>query len=373
MPEKPYRVVVWGPGGLGKVCIREIAERPEFELVGVLAYSEDKIGVDAGELAGIGPLGVTTTGDPAEILALETDCVLHLARDYAFYGSTDDITALLGAGHNVITVHPYQHLEFMEHTTAPDGIADRIREACEAGGSTFHASGSHPEWTCSRLTPTIAGLCHDITTVKVEENWDVSFVGGEYLQLLGFGQTTDFAKAVSPVGALLTNYCQQNLHGTAKGLGVTLERYEVEEEVIPAEVDIDLPNIFIAAGTVGRMTHRYKGYVSGREKPFVVIENNWMMGRNEMLPDGVTAEDYYVVAIEGTPSIRVSLDIKPSLESDIRLMDAEDPTSEPGYYGILALLLQAVPSVHAAKAGVLEIHTPPLHWAPDYRDLTPIT
>ena len=37
---KPYRLLVWGPGGLGRVAIKEIALKPEFELVGVLAFAE---------------------------------------------------------------------------------------------------------------------------------------------------------------------------------------------------------------------------------------------------------------------------------------------------------------------------------------------
>jgi hypothetical protein len=44
----PYKVVVGGPGGLGRIIIREVAARPEFELVGGLAYSDPKNGVDLG-------------------------------------------------------------------------------------------------------------------------------------------------------------------------------------------------------------------------------------------------------------------------------------------------------------------------------------
>jgi hypothetical protein len=44
----PIRVLVWGPGGLGNFAIREVMRLPEFELVGVLAYADDKHGVDAG-------------------------------------------------------------------------------------------------------------------------------------------------------------------------------------------------------------------------------------------------------------------------------------------------------------------------------------
>ena len=43
----PFRVIVWGPGRLGAICIREITLNPALELVGVRAYSEAKNCIDA--------------------------------------------------------------------------------------------------------------------------------------------------------------------------------------------------------------------------------------------------------------------------------------------------------------------------------------
>ncbi len=45
-------MVVWGPGVLGTLLLREIGKLPELELVGVLAYSEAKDGVDVGTYLG---------------------------------------------------------------------------------------------------------------------------------------------------------------------------------------------------------------------------------------------------------------------------------------------------------------------------------
>jgi hypothetical protein len=45
MTVRPLRVLVWGPGGLGRICIREMVGRAEFDLAGVLAYSPESDGV----------------------------------------------------------------------------------------------------------------------------------------------------------------------------------------------------------------------------------------------------------------------------------------------------------------------------------------
>src|ERR1700756_3995380 len=62
------KVAVWATGGVGKYAIRTITDRPNLELTGVWAHSDDKKGRDAGELAGIDPLGVYATRDEAAIL-----------------------------------------------------------------------------------------------------------------------------------------------------------------------------------------------------------------------------------------------------------------------------------------------------------------
>src|SRR4051812_39044663 len=49
-----YRVVQWATGLLGKESIKGILTHPELELVGCWVHSDDKVGVDVGEICGIG-------------------------------------------------------------------------------------------------------------------------------------------------------------------------------------------------------------------------------------------------------------------------------------------------------------------------------
>lgn len=78
-PPVPRRVVVWSTGGVGSNAIRAIAGRRDLELVGVWVHTPDKIGRDAGELAGIAPLGVAATGDLEHLVGLGPDCVVYAA------------------------------------------------------------------------------------------------------------------------------------------------------------------------------------------------------------------------------------------------------------------------------------------------------
>ncbi|HKT73067.1 MAG TPA: hypothetical protein VJQ47_09270, partial [Steroidobacteraceae bacterium] len=65
---KPYRVIVWGPGGLGSVAIWEILQSRSFELVAVRAYADSKNGQDVGDLLGMGPTGIKMSTDANALL-----------------------------------------------------------------------------------------------------------------------------------------------------------------------------------------------------------------------------------------------------------------------------------------------------------------
>ena len=71
-----YRIIQWMTGDVGQVGVRHFADSPMFDLVGVLVHSSDKVGKDAGEIAGIAPIGVTATDDVDAVIAMDADCVL---------------------------------------------------------------------------------------------------------------------------------------------------------------------------------------------------------------------------------------------------------------------------------------------------------
>lgn len=67
----PMRLVVAGAAGrMGRALIRAIAETDGTELSGAFEREgSDAIGKDAGELAGVGPLGVAISDDPLPLIA----------------------------------------------------------------------------------------------------------------------------------------------------------------------------------------------------------------------------------------------------------------------------------------------------------------
>ena len=98
------RIVQWSTGYVGSLAVRAIAARPDLELVGVWVHNPEKVGRDAGELAGIAPVGVDATDDATTLLALGPDCVCYTASGESRPDeAVDDLCRILDAGINVVT------------------------------------------------------------------------------------------------------------------------------------------------------------------------------------------------------------------------------------------------------------------------------
>ena len=78
-PARPLRVFQVATGNVGSEMIKRIATHPDLELVGVHAYSADKVGKDTGEFAGAAPNGVVS-GNPG--------CILQLGKELKNQGQT---------------------------------------------------------------------------------------------------------------------------------------------------------------------------------------------------------------------------------------------------------------------------------------------
>ncbi|MCK5751369.1 MAG: dihydrodipicolinate reductase, partial [Mycobacterium sp.] len=93
------RVFQVATGNVGSEMIKRIATQPDLELVGVHCYSPDKVGRDAGELAGIAPNGVTATGTIDEIIAAKPDVLTF----HGVFPDEDLYVRILEAGIDIVT------------------------------------------------------------------------------------------------------------------------------------------------------------------------------------------------------------------------------------------------------------------------------
>ncbi|HEX3899137.1 MAG TPA: hypothetical protein VHW74_08180 [Mycobacteriales bacterium] len=354
----PYRVAVWGPGDVGAICIREAIRLPELEVVGALAYSEAKIGRDIGTIVGVEPIGVLATGNLEEFLALNCDVVLHTALDYPGAAVLDDYVSLLEAGKNVITSHPYTNLKARD----PE-FGARLTEAAERGGGTFYAGGANPDFAAHRLMMTLTAFSNDIKEIRIEEYFDcVQQANPGVLEVIGLGG--DPAQSMDENSAALwyqKQYWFQMIEHVADEMGVELSRIEATAHSVAAPHRLESPILTIEAGRTGNVSYESIGYVG--DKPFIRMKVGWYL-TEAMRPEHVTASTQWIISIEGRPSSQTVMSVEPTF-SNLDNMAGE--SGGPGYVGFAITLIQAIPSVVAAPAGIKPTDIPPVHWRKDLR------
>lgn len=356
----PFRVGVWGPGTMGQCAIREIPRLPETDLVGVLAYSPAKHGIDVGAMLGREPIGVQATTDVGEFLQTRPDVVLHTAQYRPDAPPDDDLEMLLGAGINVITALPYQY---------PDARAEassaRLIEAGRRGGATLYGTGINPGFVYERLAAVMTGLSNDIQSIRLDEFYNCQHMsdGAGILGIFGFGSTAEEI-AANPVAATISSdFLPMGMHYLADRLGVPIERMECTAHHGAVDRDIVLPGVITAkAGTVSTVSYRWTGYADDR--PMYVIQVHWYL-HESLRAATARGDDYWLLQIEGQPSTRLGLEIMGSVEKELPML-AGNPTSG-GYFATVITMVQAIATVVDAEPGWLVPDMPQVHWKPDMR------
>ena len=107
-----YKVVQWATGNVGVQSLRALLADPRFEVVGGYVYDPAKSGKDLGELAGVASLGVVATDSPADIRAVDADCVVYNALGDSGDAAQclEDICGFLASGKNVVSTAISTHI-----------------------------------------------------------------------------------------------------------------------------------------------------------------------------------------------------------------------------------------------------------------------
>jgi len=331
-----YKVIQWATGSIGQISIRHFVENPIYELVGAYVTSEAKHGMDAGEVAGIGPIGVACSMDKDEILALDADAV-----NYApLYIDVDDICAILRSGKNIVTPVGFAYPKARD----PEQTA-RIEAACQEGGTSLHGSGIHPGYIGDVFALTGARLMSHIDKLVVTEiyllakhpSYEMNFPG------LGFGRDpVECVEDPSPIIKNMEEIFRESIVLLADGLGLAPERYDYRLEVAVANKDLTVKSGFIPKGTVAGMKHVWSAIVDGEEK---LVFQSYARMDDDITPQFEhSGRNKYIVELIGDQSTRFTLE---PFDTDM--------SGDIGYTGRAWTALSAVnmiPQVVAAPPGI---------------------
>ena len=301
------RVVAWSTGTVGRHAIAGIDARPDLELVGLWVSNPDKVGHDAGRLAGLDrELGVLATDDREELFALEPDAIVHTAMtDDRIFDALEDLCAMVERGINVVSSGPV--LLTFPAGLGMDSYLDRIEKAGAETGASLHVNGIDPGWANDVLPLTLTSLSQRIDLVRVSEIADYStyFQPVVMRDIYGFGNPMDQVAMLWQPGILTTAWGPVVRH-IAAGLELELDP-ELEEyaERVPSEVDLSTASVDIAAGTMGAVRFGVIGKVDG--VPRVQLEHVTRTSVDQMpeWPQPPEGGGCYRVEVEGEPMMTV--------------------------------------------------------------------
>ncbi len=300
------RVVVWSTGGVGSAAIDGIRHRPDLELVGVWVHSPDKVGKDAGELAGGDPMGLAATNNADALIGLQPDCVVYAAsgpqRDA---GAVPDYLRFLAAGINVVSTSTTS-LIYPPSYFATEW-RDQLAAAAHAGGASFYASGIFPGFASDQLALLISTQSKKIRTLTVSEIAlnDHYPVADVMINGMGFARPLDFEPMLRTPGFIEIAW-KAPIHLIAAGLGVEVEEIRGTLDRALTDRDIEVAFGTIPAGTCGAVRTRAAGVIGGREA--IVVEHIIRMAR-DVAPQwpNSDADASYCVDIEGEPDIHCAM------------------------------------------------------------------
>ena len=345
------RVVVWSTGNVGRHAIAGVDARPDLELVGVWVSNPDKVGKDAGELAGLGrTLGVAATGDAAEIFALKPDCIVHTAMaDDRIFEALDDLASMLRAGINVVSSGPV-FLQFPDGVV-PSSMSEPVRTAAVDGGVSVWVNGVDPGFANDVLPLVLTGVSERIDEVRCMEILDYATYDNHKVmfEIMGFGGPLDEVPMLLQPG-VLTMAWGSVVRQIAAGLDVELDPDLTEHyERLPAPETFDIASGEIKAGTAAGLRFEVSGLVGGR--PVIVLEHVTRL-RGDIGPDWPQPA--------GAGCYRVKVSGEPNYTLDLELLGSDGDHNTAGLKATAMRLVNAIPAVVAAHPGLLSTLDLPL-------------
>ncbi|WP_431233604.1 NAD(P)H-dependent amine dehydrogenase family protein [Mycolicibacterium psychrotolerans] len=339
----PIRVAQVGTGNVGVHALKGLITNPEFELTGVWVSSDSKAGKDAAELAGLSDAtGVTATTDLDEILAAKPQCVVYNAlADNRLPEALEDYRRILAAGVNIVGSGPV----FLQWPweVIPAEMIKPLEDAAQQGDSSLFVNGIDPGFANDLLPLALAGTCQSIEQIRCMEIVDYATYNSAAVmfEVMGFGKPLDDIPMLLQPGVLSLAWGSV-IRQIAAGLGVELDGIEDMYVREPAPEDFDIASGHIAEGTAAALRFEVIGLVGGA--PAIVLEHVTRL-REDLCPD-------WPQPAQPGGNYRIEITGEPSYAVDVCLGSPNGDHNHAGLVATAMRLVNAIPAVVAAPAGI---------------------
>jgi hypothetical protein len=302
------RVVVWGSGSIGMPGLRGIIGHPEYELVGLHAWHAEKIGQDAGDIAGREKTGVIATDNSDSLLALKADCLVYQGN----YANREkeclaDVIPFLKAGTNCVTP---ALMDLIAPEFGRKQFVEPIATACEKGQASIFCGGTDPGYMSVGHLMSLLSGAGKIQCITFAEICDLGKYGGaDSMREYGFNEPLDFLPPMftDDVGS---GWHESTLWGIAEYLGVKLDDITATWETVGLDYDSLAAFGTIKAGMTAAIRWTITGMYKG--EPLIIYKKverldakagpDWEQPLNG-------SECGYQITVKGDPSFHTEMSL----------------------------------------------------------------
>jgi 2,4-diaminopentanoate dehydrogenase len=345
------RVAHIATGNVGRLALAGILTNPELELTGLYVSTPEKVGRDAGELAGLDiQTGIAATDDLDAALSGGPQCAVYCAMgDNRMGRAMKDLCSILSRGINVAGSSPVP-LQY-PWKVLPNKYIDPVATAAHDGNASVFITGVDPGFINDLIPLVFSGTCQQIEQVRCTEIADYATYDGATVlfDVMGFGAPAEVTPMQLQPGLLAASWgC--SIHQLAAGLGIHIDEITEHCEREFATGAFDIAAGHILKGGQAALRFEIHGMAAGR--PAIVVEHVTRL-REDIRPDWPQPAQpggSYRVEITGEPSYRIDI----------------CPTSRKGDHNHAAIvaaaarIVNAIPAVVAARPGILSTLDLPL-------------
>ena len=331
--KKKIRVIQYGIGPIGASIVRLMRQKNSLEIVGAIDTDAKKVGRDLGEVVGASdaPWGILVSADAASVLAKPADVVVHSTSSY-LTSVMDQLLTCLGAGLCIVSTCEELAYPFRKHPQ----LSKTLDEAAKEEGVALLGTGVNPGFVMDKLPLTLSAVSQWVDWVSAVRIVDASKRRLPLQKKIGAGMTPDEFRAQVGAGVIKHHGLPESIAMVADGLGFSLDDISETIEPMIAEEVIKTEFLEVEPGQVADVHQMGRGTAAGQEKIFMELK---------MYVGAKNPAD--TVVLKGEPNLTLTI-----------------PGGTHGDVATAAVVVNAIPSILAAKAGLQTSRDLPLIFFP---------
>jgi len=292
---------MYGLGPIGAAVARQIVSRKGFQIVGAVDIDRAKIGLDLGDVIGLGKkLKIRVTNDAAGAIKSGKPDVAVLCTSSSLKQTMPQIEGVLKKKVAIVST--------TEELSYPVGknraLAKKIDALAKKAKVAVVGTGVNPGFAMDALPITLTGICERVDSIRVDRIQDARTRRLPFQQKIGSGLNAEQFAAKVKDGSVRHVGLAESVTMIADAMGWKLDK--VTDEIHPKIADKGVESELIAVdpGYVCGIIQDGIGYVKG--KPLITLHMEAYLG---------APESYDAVTIEGNP--RVTSKVIGGLHGDV--------------------------------------------------------